>query len=1601
MKQILMKTRQMKNLFLMSLMMLMVGVSWGQTNNYFGTSGTISGSVWSTNSGGPYTSTLNTGGGAILNFNNTGSATGANISSTANTWNFGAPITWSAGGTVGSANTVITFNVSSGVLQDFGGSQSFSTSASAGFIKTGAGALSFTASAAYGGGFTLSNGTMVIRGINALGSGVVNLNGGTLAANANRSIITGSIVIGGNVQFGEISSNVSLAGVNNISFSSAVPVALGSSIRTLTLGNSASHSLLGTISGAGGLTFAANSNGSTGTFVLSSGNTYSGKTQLTGGIVSGSGESMFGANPVGFTADQITFNGGTLSASGSLAFSSNRGITLIGTSNTLNCNSNRITLTNEVTGSGGFTKTGAGGSGDTLLLSGVHTFTGAVTVANGYLKLNSSNIYPNTSALTISSGAFLDLKANSDTIGSLAGAGTVTSSLAGSVTITIGGNNTSTTFSGVAQNGNGTVSLTKYGSGTLTLTGANTYTGLTTVGDGTLRLNRSGGTTIPTTDSCTVTSGSLQISSNQTLRGLTLASGTTLTVDAGVTLTITGTLTVNTGATINGGGTIAYSGSGALVYNGSTSRTADIEWPTSSVPTSVTIGSTATVVLGSTRTTTTTLSVNGTLNASTFSITGAGTVNINGTLKTQNLSGFANPGTGGCTGCTFTGAITLSLGSTSTVEYNAASGTQIISTGPSYVRLTLSIGGTKTSASGLNISDSLTISGATIFYAGSGNIGGTGTKLTMTGTSRYIMSGTGVKPDATGVYNLGTGTTLEFTNTQSTLQTIRSITTPTYYNIDISGSNVGSTLVTGIKFLSGGTFNITSTGTFKFTNPKGFANQDSSAISTTNNPSITLQSGSTLDFNSNSGTQVVDARSDYRNLSISNAATKTMAGNITVGDTLRLTSSKLSIAGNTLTLNGYVSGMNPSNSLTSSNSSKLTVGSTSNVGTIYFDQTTSADVLTTNGTNALQNLVITGASGTITLGNKLNLFERLNVKNGSTLNTGDSLVLRSIAGSSSNNTAYVDSVGGTISGQVTVERYIHKSERGWRAITAPVTYNGVINNDKVINNWQSSFGYVNNYGTRITGPIATNGIEDVTPGSSLLTYNSTTGAWNKITNTNTETQSGNSITAANKGFFLFIRGDRTVIPNGSNPNPFVATTLASKGLLQTGTQIFNFTGTSNSYWLVGNPYACPVDMSAVTYNNIGDFVYVWDPNLAGSSPNTCGGYAAFDRTSWVTPATAGSSTKYFQSGQAFFIKPNSATASVQFTESNKATTQQNNQVTGIANGSTDIFNIKLLSVKTDGTRTEADGVRAKFGNGYSVNVDENDALKFTSSIENISLSRNGKLLVIEARPYITTTDTLFLNMTATSIGANYEFKVSPINFDASVNSCKLVDNFLNTETTISLNSNTIIGFNVTSVTGSNASNRFYIVFNTTGSLPTNNLNIKAYKKNNTVVVGWESVTENNVKHYSIEKSIDGNNFNKLATVTAKNNNMTNNYTLVDNTPNSVNYYRIKTINNNSNEKYSDIVKVEMNIKGVSISIYPNPVKGSTIGVQLNNIESGKYTVKLFNISGQEVWKSTIPHNGNNGIVNLQLNKKISAGNYELQLIDVKGNNYKEMVLVTE
>ena len=132
----------------------------------------------------------------------------------------------------------------------------------------------------------------------------------------------------------------------------------------------------------------------------------------------------------------------------------------------------------------------------------------------------------------------------------------------------------STTFSGVIQNGSGTVGLTLTGAAsgtTQVLAGANTYSGPTLVNNGTLRVTGSlGATAVSVGDGMSghaaTLSGSGTINGPVTINSAGGGAAGTITGASGSTLTLAGGLTLNDGAISNFALTAAgYDNSTALV----------------------------------------------------------------------------------------------------------------------------------------------------------------------------------------------------------------------------------------------------------------------------------------------------------------------------------------------------------------------------------------------------------------------------------------------------------------------------------------------------------------------------------------------------------------------------------------------------------------------------------------------------------------------------------------------------------------------------------------------------------------------------------------------------------------------------------------------------------------------------------------------------------------------------------------------------------------------------------------------------------------------------------------------------------------------------
>ena len=166
-----------------------------------------------------------------------------------------------------------------------------------------------------------------------------------------------------------------------------------------------------------------------------------------------------------------------------------------------------------------------------------------VTTASGGLTYMTDTAGGGSARFITQSGGTFNIAALSSagtTAGSIEGAG---SYVLGAKNLEVGSNDLSTTVSGVISGTSG--SLTKVGSGTLILSGTNTYTGATDVDDGTLRVNGS----IASSSLTTVNTGGT-LGGTGTVGSTTVGSGGTLAPGNSIgTMTVNGDLTFASGST--------------------------------------------------------------------------------------------------------------------------------------------------------------------------------------------------------------------------------------------------------------------------------------------------------------------------------------------------------------------------------------------------------------------------------------------------------------------------------------------------------------------------------------------------------------------------------------------------------------------------------------------------------------------------------------------------------------------------------------------------------------------------------------------------------------------------------------------------------------------------------------------------------------------------------------------------------------------------------------------------------------------------------------------------------------------------------------------
>jgi fibronectin-binding autotransporter adhesin len=417
-----------------------------------------------------------------------------------------------------------------------------------GFIKEGSGPLWFTGSSdnTFTGTTVVDEGSLLLNASAVAIPGNVNIGGtgqypivqerrgnqladtsvvtlinpaATFDLYSNSDTIGSLIFNGGQVWTGSGTLTLSTGGVTTNASSSTAMITgnldLGGSGRAFTIadGSAANDLSISAVISDGGITQTG-----AGTMVLSGANTFDGTVHVLSGTLVVQNASALGST-VGETAIDagavLAFDtSGTIGNTIDLGSSGNgatveqisgdivlTGPVTIAGDNLFNITGGSLTISGSIAGEGNLIKSGA----DSLSLSGTNTYVGTTQINTGILNANSAGAL-STSVVTIADGASLGIGGGSTITPTfinvsgtgVGGNGAIQSvdganSYAGALNMlgdtTIGANDSSLALSGVIGELGGSFSLTKVGSGTLSLSGANEYSNGTTVAAGILAVS--------------------------------------------------------------------------------------------------------------------------------------------------------------------------------------------------------------------------------------------------------------------------------------------------------------------------------------------------------------------------------------------------------------------------------------------------------------------------------------------------------------------------------------------------------------------------------------------------------------------------------------------------------------------------------------------------------------------------------------------------------------------------------------------------------------------------------------------------------------------------------------------------------------------------------------------------------------------------------------------------------------------------------------------------------------------------------------------------------------------------------------------------------
>ncbi len=194
-----------------------------------------------------------------------------------------------------------------------------------------------------------------------------------------------------------------------------------------------------------------------------------------------------------------------------------------------------------------------------------------------------------------------------------------------------------------------------------------------------------------------------------------------------------------------------------------------------------------------------------------------------------------------------------------------------------------------------------------------------------------------------------------------------------------------------------------------------------------------------------------------------------------------------------------------------------------------------------------------------------------------------------------------------------------------------------------------------------------------------------------------------------------------------------------------------------------------------------------------------------------------------------------------------------------------------------------------------------------------------------------------------------------------------------------------------------------ILTGTCGLLPIKLESISATPKDCKTEIVWAITQEINANKYEIERSKNGNQFEKIGEKIAMYNNTNGTYSFEDKAPIAgVNYYRLKMLENDGTYTYSKIVVAKNNCNAAEkvVRFYPNPIINKTVNVAVNSMLGCTVIVNFINLTGQVIQKEKIILGIGDTYKTIKLDN-ISKGIYLVRVTDDGGKEISTQKIMVE